>query len=433
MRRRLRLHLSTWVILVLFAVFLFLIIVPGEFVDPGPANDWASILGNTFEHGWPWVWLRREYHPLRSVPSAALPHHGIPWLQREAWTFQGNADWAVFRPDQPGRWPILLLADLAVAIGICISLGTVLEWRRARRPLWRLNLAELFGLTLVISIGLAWWVGNKRSAERELRIWKNIHADKGFGDFLYVGPRWLRRTVGTDHLSPYFRAWGFSINDENRGLFPAIASEFSHVTDVHLTADDDLRLAANFKLLIGFNIFGGDTEGITDAGLAALQALPALERIHLRGPNVTADSFTYLKSLPNLKWLDLTGFSNPLDRQAMNIVAQQSRLVRLTLWSTPVNNDSLAPLGKLSNLQYLDLRETKVDGDGLIHLQALSQLRYLDMYGLAVHDEHLRYLESLDSLREIHLVNTYLTPEAIERLRTKLPNCNVRVLPVYPF
>lgn len=106
--RWLRLHRSTWVILLLAAAVLAVIIVPGEYVGlesthrfglPPPYTTWLN-----YDHGWPWTFLQCQYSPqslgISPRPGGLpLPARGVPWLEARGWSFTGAAT------RQPNHYP----------------------------------------------------------------------------------------------------------------------------------------------------------------------------------------------------------------------------------------------------------------------------------------------------------------------------------------
>jgi hypothetical protein len=196
-----RQHKSTIVVGVLLAVALVLIEAPGRV---GHGHSGARNEGRLyFEHGWPWVYLRREIE----IPAAAgavrpasvyvrsgLPRFGIPWLSAENWQW--------WRADKK-RWQFsgwVLFWDVLAAAGV-VGLGTW-AWERRRRRRTRLlsfGLAEAIVAMTAAGLLLGWVVYQKREFEREEGL------RQGGREMLYhwladgtlcVAPRWLQALTG---------------------------------------------------------------------------------------------------------------------------------------------------------------------------------------------------------------------------------------------
>ena len=273
----LRLHRSTWVALSLAAVLLLLIIAPGEVLEYRPDERVGIGEGLTMEHGWPWIWLRRtvDWKPLRSGPPPGLPHHGIPWLQKPAWSFEGDVVPGpapyVERYDV-GWWPAALVLDLLASVAILTLLAASLEWRHRRRQLWQFSLAEVLVLMLPASVGLGWWMANRRTHMAEVEA-VPLLAKSGY-QIDYRGPRLLRRAMGIDLLQPFHHVVEIFISPKNQADLPRIVNQFPWLQEIHFRSDTvvDLDLDAITKLsdLRQLDI---PKSQISDAGLAQLQAL----------------------------------------------------------------------------------------------------------------------------------------------------------------
>jgi len=94
-----------------------------------------------------------------------------------------------------------------------------------------------------------------------------------------------------------------------------------------------------------------------------------------------------LSSLTQLSDLKLVSLAQPIDQIG---------------FPRPLNNNDLAPLCEIQTLQYLNLNDTLVG------------------------DELVDSLNQLNRLRVLSVQRTRLTPEAVERLRADLPDCDVR-------
>ena len=153
------LHKSSIIVGLIVAVLLVLIEIPGRVVGGLGGSNPSKV----FEHGWPWVHLRREikeynvgfsYPP---DPRYRLPHWGIPWLSAENWRI-----WEADASVVPPRWDFntaVMLCDLAVAL--LVLAGAVVCWeflrrRRAKLFSFRFGLRGLLLAITAVAAALGW-------------------------------------------------------------------------------------------------------------------------------------------------------------------------------------------------------------------------------------------------------------------------------------
>jgi hypothetical protein len=209
---RLRLHKSTIVLGSLLACALVLTMIPGRVVDYQP-SFWKK-----FEHGWPYVYLRRRteapttwttsqgmtltlaYQPVvlnRRDYASYLPAYGIPWLCGENWLL-----WQPQAEDGFRRWefsfPIFLLD---IAVGVLVVAGLVAAWelRRRRRPgLFSFALADMLWAVTVVSAVLGWGIYLNREYQRELSIAEKLDVESGLSidEHVCIAPLWLQSLIG---------------------------------------------------------------------------------------------------------------------------------------------------------------------------------------------------------------------------------------------
>lgn len=144
---------------------------------------------------------------------------------------------------------------------------------------------------------------------------------------------------------------------------------------------------------------------ISDEGLSVLKRLPAVERL----------SFVYCRRLTD---------------DGMKRLKEFDHLKALTLSHTDVGNRGLIAVGELVELNSLDLTWTRaIDDEGVKQLQGLTELTRLALRGTGVSDVGLLRLSGLSKLASLDLRNTEVTRAGVNRLRQKLPNCNIQRLP----
>jgi Leucine-rich repeat (LRR) protein len=149
-----------------------------------------------------------------------------------------------------------------------------------------------------------------------------------------------------------------------------------------------------------FGLFEFVQVPITDAGIVHLQNLTKLESLVLGSTKVSDAGLAHLQGLKNLKDLDLS--------------------------STMVSDAGLVYLQSLKNLEGLDLRSTKVSDAGLVYLQDLKMLKVLNLDSTQVTDQGLAYLSELTALEKLNLADCKVTVTGLEPLRN-LPNLTVRL------
>jgi hypothetical protein len=441
MRRRLRLHLSTWVILVLVAVFLFLIIVPGENLDPLSfrARGAAGTVACEFEHGWPWVFLRRRV-TLPFTPSVRPPADVLPWMHPWAWSMEGETSLPPVDDRRPitrtvlGFWPAAAALDVVAAVAILTLLGWLLERRHRRRKLWQFSLAELFVATLVFSYGLVYWLNHSRAAAIEERaIVAKAQLSK------YLGPLWLRRVVGVDRLESFKHIISLNLVSLPDEPLDGLANQFPYLQTLSVAllrgGEDDLREIGQLSELRTLTIRAGGL--VTDDGLMQLANLKKLHHFEATGlPSVTSDGIRFVAGLRHLKALLLTDV--PIGARGMAVVCECRQLEKLLLNQKTfgktgeagalAGSDALRGLSRLTNLRELVL----VDGvrdDDLVYLAPLTKLERLGLFENYVTDEGIQHLTGRKRLKRLEMRRTNVSLAGIAELRRALPECVVDVIP----
>jgi len=198
---------------------------------------------------------------------------------------------------------------------------------KPKRRWFQFRLATLLLLTLVCAVVLALWV---TPAARQRRAVAFVESVGGFveyadeGDQAALAPAWLREWLGPDY-------------------FQSVREVRLHVTQV------------------------------SDAGLAHLKGLTALEVLYLD--------------------------------------------------HTFVGDAGLAHLKGLTALETLDLDNTQVSDAGLAHLKGLTALERLYLDGTQISDAGLAHLKGLTALERLYLDGTQVSDAGIADLRAALPNC----------
>jgi hypothetical protein len=407
-RGRLRLHGSTWAIVLPAAAAMVLLVVPGEYVGlgsnyrfglPPPYTSWLN-----YDHGWPWTFLQRQY--LRASPGmrrrpapVPLPTRGVPWLEARGWSFTGAANQ---EPNQfpRGDWrPWALVADIGVAVAIILTLAILLEWRRRRRrSIWRFNLADVLGVMLITCMGLGWWMWHLRQHE----------AEQAFVQFLtlhhngveYRGPAGLRRAVGQDNLTQFNRIVGVELSEDERELLsqfserlPALEildvrfapeeEEFAQIARLrrlnHLSIAGDVTDAGLRQIgrMTNLRVLSFDARLVTDSGLEQLKPLRKLEMLYPSfGWQISPDGFRHLAGLPRLNFLSLWGYE--LDERDLEAIARIASLTGIHLQGS-ITSKNLEPFTRLAHLDHLRFVGVNVatrDLSALVRCKALESVEW---------------------------------------------------------
>ena len=146
--------------------------------------------------------------------------------------------------------------------------------------------------------------------------------------------------------------------------------------------------------------------------------------IDLKGTEMDDKSAVHLAALKDVRSINLS--DTKVTDAAMAHLAKLSRLNRLFLYGTEVTDKGLVHLGKLSSLETLYLDETRISDEGMSNLKGLVQLEVLHLRSrLPVSDTSIPVIIRFEKLRELKVEGTKITPEGLERLKRKLPDCRI--------
>jgi hypothetical protein len=155
---------------------------------------------------------------------------------------------------------------------------------------------------------------------------------------------------------------------------------------------------------------------ITDAGLARVAKLPALEElVVVNAKGVTDAGMTRVAALPALRTLNAR-FAAVTDAGARTL-ATKGRLESLDLWGTQITDAGLEAIADLQELRELSVGYTRATNAGARSVARLPKLEVL--YGsLVFGDDGVRALGPLHALRELHLVSSDITARGFEAIAT---------------
>lgn len=176
------------------------------------------------------------------------------------------------------------------------------------------------------------------------------------------------------------------------------------------------------KKLRSLNLNGMDE--IRDIGMKELAGLKQLHSLSLWQVNVTDVGLKQLAGLKRLRSLNLS--FNPVTDEGLKALAGMKDLQMLDLCLTGVTDTGLRELAGLKELRSINLNSTEVTDAGLKELAGLNELQTLDLSGTQVTDAELKELAALHRLRELNLHGTSVTVANAAKLRSALPNCEIK-------
>jgi hypothetical protein len=146
--------------------------------------------------------------------------------------------------------------------------------------------------------------------------------------------------------------------------------------------------------------------------------------VHFRPRSlVKSDDLDALARLTSLRGLTIS--THVFDDRSLEQLRGLANLEYLDLSWTIIDDDGLKVIAAFAALQSLDLAYTHVEGKGLQHLVGLADLKRLNLEHTTVADEDVLVLEHLYNLRRLNLRTTRVTETGVQRLRDKLPSCQI--------
>ncbi|MGH9659656.1 MAG: leucine-rich repeat domain-containing protein, partial [Bryobacteraceae bacterium] len=137
---------------------------------------------------------------------------------------------------------------------------------------------------------------------------------------------------------------------------------------------------------------------ITDASLGQVASLKDLRRIDLAHTRITDQGLERLKVLQNVTDLNCY-FAERLTDDGVAHLKGWTRLERLNLRGTQVTSKVFEHLAKLAGLRSLDLAHTQIDDDGFEHIAGLPRLESLAIGGNRLVGSALTLLKTAPALR----------------------------------
>ena len=144
--------------------------------------------------------------------------------------------------------------------------------------------------------------------------------------------------------------------------------------------------------------------------------------VYLPGPEVTDARLAHLAGLTALETLILD-FTDVTDAGLAYLITGLPALTRLGLTYSEVADAGLVHLTGLTALKELRLDETQVTDAGLAHLTGLTALKDLSLDNTQITDAGVVHLTGLPALRNLGVAHTQVTDAGVAELRKRLPNC----------
>ena len=160
-------------------------------------------------------------------------------------------------------------------------------------------------------------------------------------------------------------------------------------TDIH---DNSLDMLAQFPDLQ--TIVLNDCGNITGYGLYKLRKMKRLEALILKGTKCGDDSIGFVKSMPNVRFLEIadTALSDDDLREL-----QGSSIESLNLSNTAITNDGLKDMSRFKRLTELKLNGCKIGDDGVNALAGVKTLETLWLDKTNISDGIINFLVNTKS------------------------------------
>lgn len=227
------------------------------------------------------------------------------------------------------------------------------------------------------------------------------------------------------------RLIGPAVNDQTiRPL--ARYKKLTHL-ELHRTnvTDDGLAVFSNVDTLVSFAVTSIKSEqsaSISGDGLLHLIELPKLRDLNLTCTNLTSRGANFISRIDNLHSLNLSGTRitdaglavlRSLDNlESLNLGDRAELQLDITGWG-------LFPLDGLTNLRELSLYGVEFTNSSVEILKKYKNLTRLNLAGTDFNDEWLDHLAELEHLERLDLRGSSVSAEAVEKLKTSLPNLQV--------
>jgi len=204
-------------------------------------------------------------------------------------------------------------------------------------------------------------------------------------------------------------------------------ADLPHLSDLTVggeyVGDEEVAMLKGIKNAFALTISG---KRVTDAGLVHLAEMTHLQFVSLLFTRVEGSGLVHLTKLPKL-WSLQTPYT-PLNDSAAESLSQMKAVTWLNLAFTQVGDEALKRIVAMPKLEDLDLTQTQITNGGIAFLQPSTSLRRLHVAAPRIDDGALEALSKLTQLTFLS-VGGRMSAEAVETLRTRLPNCQIHATP----
>ena len=96
-----------------------------------------------------------------------------------------------------------------------------------------------------------------------------------------------------------------------------------------------------------------------------------------------------------------------------------------SVYLNEANGDDLAIVSRLPGVVALYSAASQFGDDGFTQLRRLKTLRVLSIAKATITDRSLKNIAALPKLESLHLSDTLITEDGLQRLSAKLPSCSI--------
>lgn len=165
---------------------------------------------------------------------------------------------------------------------------------------------------------------------------------------------------------------------------------------------------------------------LTDEGCAAIGMLPSLQSLNVSTTGISEAGLRRLQNAANLRELRLTNTSTT--DTGLAVLHTWGQLETLDLTTTLISDNGVKALLSIPNLKYLKLTWARVTDRTAEMAREFPNLEYLCLSGTEVTDAGISSLCALPNIKTLRLNTTNVTSAEADKLRAKLPSCNVEYL-----
>jgi hypothetical protein len=161
----------------------------------------------------------------------------------------------------------------------------------------------------------------------------------------------------------------------------------------------------------------------TDAIFARLRRFKKLRILRMRGAYITNAGIAELGTMTALETLEL--FYPFIGDEGASHLSRLSNLRKLTITDAQLSDTGLRFLEPLQNLQDLTLKNVPITSAGLVHLELLPKLTSLSLKGSLVDQNGIESLAKLKGLKNLDADGPKMSRGDIAALRMAMPWCTV--------